>query len=173
MFHFSLASLGEIHVRPARERGVAVPRRLAVAHQYEFAGLRGSQQIARPRDREALLAVAFEQLVSIIFREGVLLVEEGRGPSEDVVDLQRVGGGEQQNEMHGSRWLLRGCRARFKTRWELIRRPRIAAFESWLALPASALAQPFKSVSRRTELALGSPERRVRACGAGPGRVFA
>ena len=48
--------------------------------------------------------MAFEQLVSIIFREGVLLVEEGRGPSEDVVDLERLRGGCEQKgcgEMHG------------------------------------------------------------------------
>ena len=71
-----------------------------------------------------------------------------------------------------------GAERAFQTRWELIRSPhgsfrvrRMAAFERWLALPASALAQPFKSVSRRTDLALSSPERRVRARGVGPGRV--
>ena len=52
----------------------------------------------------------------------------------------------------------------------LVSRPRISAFERWLALPASALAQPFKSDSRRTDLALGSPERRVRVR---PARGFA
>ena len=67
-----------------------------MAHEHEFAGFGRSQEVARPRDREALLAVAFEQFISIIFREGVLLVEEGRGPSEDVVDLEGVGGAEQR-----------------------------------------------------------------------------
>ena len=39
-----------------------------------------------------------------MFREGVLLVEEGRGPSEDVVDLEGLRGGYEQKgcgEMHG------------------------------------------------------------------------
>ena len=111
MFYFPLATLREIHVRPARERRVAVPRRLAVPYQHQFARFRGSQQIARPRDREALLAVPFEELVSIIFREGVLLVEEGRGPSEDVVDLEGLRGGCEQKEcsavLHGSGWRVR------------------------------------------------------------------
>ena len=35
-----------------------------------------------------------------------------------------------------------------------------------------SVAQPFKSVSRRPDLALGRPERRVRARGVGPGRVL-
>ena len=110
MFHFSLAPFTEINVRPARERRVAVPRAFAVPYQYEFAGLRGSQQIARPRDREALLAVALEQFIAVVLGKRILLVEEGRGPPEDVVDLQRLGGGCEQKgcgEMHGSRWLRR------------------------------------------------------------------
>ena len=59
MFYFPLASLGEIHVRPAREGRVAVPRAFAVPHQYEFAGFRGPQQIPSPRDREALFPMPF------------------------------------------------------------------------------------------------------------------
>ena len=108
MFDLPLAPLRQVHVRPAREGGVAVPRRLAVAHEYEFARLRRSQEVSSPGDREALLPVAFEQLISIIFREGVLLVEEGRGPSEDVVDLQGLRGGCEQK---GCGWMhaLLGC----------------------------------------------------------------
>ena len=73
---------------------------------------------------------------------------------------------------HGCRDCSEGAGRAIQTRWEPIRRPRIAAFERWLGLPASALAQPFKSVSRRTDLALGRPERRVRARGVGSGRVL-
>ena len=43
----------------------------------------------------------FEELVSIIFREGVLLVEEGRRAAEDVVDLERLPGGCEQQKGRG------------------------------------------------------------------------
>ena len=39
--------------------------------------------------------MALEQFIAVVLREGVLLVEEGRGPAEDVVDLQGVGGAER------------------------------------------------------------------------------
>ena len=77
----------------------------------------------------------------------------------------------------GLECLLRGCRTCVSNPLgadtEAARLPRTAAFERWLALPASAPAQPLKSDSRRTDLALGRPERRVRARGVGPGRGFA
>ena len=52
--------------------------------------------------------MTFEQLVSIIFREGVAVRLEGGWSSKYVVDLQRLRGGyEQQECLHGSRWLRR------------------------------------------------------------------
>ena len=108
MFDLPLAPLRQVHVRPARERRVAVPRRLAVAHEHEFAGFGRSQEVSSPGDREALLPVPFEELVSIIFREGVLLVQKRCRPSEDVVDLEGLGGGYEQKGSGGMHGVL-GC----------------------------------------------------------------
>ena len=52
--------------------------------------------------------MTFEQLVTIIFREGVPIRLKRCGPSEDVVNLQGLRGGyEHQKGLHGSRWLRR------------------------------------------------------------------
>ena len=59
-----------------------------------------------------------------------------------------------------------GAGRAFQTRWELIRRPHgsreLLLLKGACVCRRRRLAQPFKSVSRRTDLALGSPERRVR-----------
>ena len=175
MFYFPLASLGEIHVRPARERGVAVPRRLAVPYEYEFAGFRGSQQVARPGDREALLAVAFEQFITVVLGKRILLVQERRRAAEDVVDLERLRGCREQersDEMHCFLLLRRvgsfasqGCRA-------ALRVGRRAVFDRCVL---GCGVGGWRSRARAlllNDLALSSPERRVRACSASTGRVL-
>ena len=69
-----------------------------------------------------------------------------------------------------------GAGRAFHTRWELKRRPHGFREQQLLkggfGLPASVLAQPFKIVSRRTDLALSRPESRVRARGVGTARVL-